>query len=274
MKHFKPTIAALAIAFAIPTTANAQLFGGGSFGNPFNAGPIGSTLTGAGAGAGIGALLAPSGRGGRGAAIGAALGGASALALNSLNQSRSQQFGGQQFGGQQFGGQQFGGQQFIGQSYGAPVGYGAQPVVYGGQTQYSGQNSVSYVQGPTQVTTTRYVQYPVQAQRAPQYVPNVTVAAPNVRLAGPPLQETFVHRGLTRVEHLPVARAEHYVEPARIVYQSPRVATPTYTQQTVQQPVYQQAVQHTAPATLCYAGSDKRYDSWGNEIRTASSCNR
>ena len=126
MKHFKPTIAALAIAFAIPTTANAQLFGGGSFGNPFNAGPIGSTLTGAGAGAGIGALLAPSGRGGRGAAIGAALGGASALALNSLNQSRSQQFGGQQFGGQQFGGQQF-----IGQSYGAPVGYGAQPVVYG-----------------------------------------------------------------------------------------------------------------------------------------------
>jgi len=63
MTYIKMTIAAAAIAFAIPTTANAQFFGGG--GNPFSGGPIGSALTGAGAGAGIGALLAPSGRGGR-----------------------------------------------------------------------------------------------------------------------------------------------------------------------------------------------------------------
>ena len=115
MKHFKTTIAALAIAFAIPATANAQLFGGGSFGNPFNAGPVGSTLTGAGAGAGIGALLAPSGRGGRGAAIGAAIGGASALALNSFNQPRSSQFSGQQFAQPQFSGQQFAQPQFVSQ---------------------------------------------------------------------------------------------------------------------------------------------------------------
>ena len=268
MKHFKPTIAALAIAFAIPTTANAQLFGGGGFGNPFNAGPIGSTLTGAGAGAGIGALLAPSGRGGRGAAIGAALGGASALALNSLNQSRSQQFSSQQFAGQSFSQPQF----------------NAQPY-------YTGQSVSQFVQGPTQ-----HIVQPTQ------YLPTVRVAAPRTVFVAPPppIRQQVINTHVTRIAPVQVAPAQQLTAPVQtqtITLQQPviqrvirqPIVTRQYIDQPVQyidepapvqtvvQPVVSQqvtAAQPVQPSTLCYSGGSTRYDSWGNKIEgvTGSSC--
>ena len=326
MKHFKTTAAALILALAGSTTANAQLFGGldnntilaggagaglgalaGSriaprgnrtegaaigalvgglggaaygnsqsrfAGNPyagqFNPGFNGRNLVGTGAGAviggAIGSNIAGSGNRQEGTAIGAVLGGAAGYAL--ANRSQQQQFGGQQFGGQQ--------------QFAQPVGYSSQPIVYSEQpvgynpqTVYSGQTVTQTYQGPP----TQYVQQQVQ------YVPDVTVAAPNVRLAAPPLQEQVFYSNRVRTEQLPIARAEHYAAPARTVYQSAPIPATSYTvqqptyQAPVQQPVYQQPVQHrvvqqAAPATLCYAGSSKRYDSWGRLIEDGSSCGR
>lgn len=300
MKHFKPTIAALAIAFAIPTTANAQLFGGGGLsnfgglGNPFSAGPLGSTLTGAGAGAGIGALLAPSGRGGRGAAIGAALGGAGALALNSLNQSRRQQFSGQQFAGQSFSQPQFTGQTF------------AQPQFTGQtftqQPYYTGQSVSQFIQGPTQhiVQPTRYlpdvrVQTPRIIQQA---APRTIYVAPP-----PPIRQRAINTNVTNIAPLPVAQAQslsaplvtqtitlqqpvvqriirqpvvtrqyidepvQYIdepEPIQTVVSQPAISQPAISQPVItSQQVIAQPVQ---PSTLCYSGGSTRYDSWGNKI--------
>lgn len=336
MKHFKTTVAALAIAFGVSTTANAQLFGGldnntllggltgagagaglgaiiapsgnnvegaaigalvgglggAAFGNQqsqfagnpfagqFNPGFNGRTLIGTGAGAALGGALgsnlAGSGNRQEGTAIGAVLGGAAGFALANQGQNR-QQFGGQQFGGQQFVGQpqfvgqQFGGQpQFVGQQFGGQQ--FAQPVGYNPQTVYSGQSVTQTFQGPS----TQYVQH-LSTPQSVQYVPDVTVAAPNVRLAGPAIQERVIYSNRVHVEQMPIARAERYVEPPRIVYQSPHIQQQAYTvqQPTYQQPVYQQRhiVQQAAPANLCYAGSSKRYDSWGNEIR-GGSCGR
>ena len=331
MKHFKTTVAALAIAFGLSATANAQLFGG------FDNSTVLGGLTGAGAGAGVGALIAPSGNNVEGAAIGALVGGLGGAAYG----NQQSQFAGNPFAGQfnpgftgrtlvgtgagaaiggaigsniagsgqreegtaigavlggvagyslanqgrnqqQFSGQQFGGQQFSGQQFGQPVGYNPQPVAYSGQTVgynpqlvYSGQTVTQTYQGPS----TQYVQqvptYQAPRHQTVQYVPDVTYAAPSVRLAGPPLRERVVYSNRVHVEHMPIARAEHYVAPARTVYQSPHIPSTRYT---TQQPVYQQAVQqpvvqHTQPETLCYAGSSKRYDSWGNEIKN-SSCRR
>ena len=284
MKHFKPTIAALAIAFAIPTTANAQLFGGGGLsnfgglGNPCSAGPLGSTLTGAGAGAGIGALLAPSGRGGRGAAIGAALGGAGALALNSLNQSRSQQFSGQQFAGQSFSQPQFTSQTF------------AQPQ-FNAQPYYTGQSVSQFVQGPTQ-----HIVQPTQ------YLPTVRVAAPRTVFVAPPppIRQQVINTHVTRIAPVQVAPAQQLTAPVQtqtITLQQPviqrvirqPIVTRQYIDQPVQyidepapvqtvvQPVVSQqvtAAQPVQPSTLCYSGGSTRYDSWGNKIEgvTGSTC--
>ena len=285
MKHFKPTIAALALAFAIPTTANAQLFGGGiGFGNPFNSGPTSGALTGAGAGAGIGALLAPSGRGGRGAAIGAAIGGASGLALSSLNQSRSQQFSGQQFAGQSFSQPQFTGQTFTQQPY------------------YTGQSVSQFIQGPTQhiVQPTRYlpdvrVQTPRIIQQA---APRTIYVAPP-----PPIRQRAINTNVTNIAPLPVAQAQslsaplvtqtitlqqpvvqriirqpvvtrqyidepvQYIdepEPIQTVVNQPAISQPAISQPVItSQQVIAQPVQ---PSTLCYSGGSTRYDSWGNKI--------
>lgn len=326
MKHLKTTVAALSLAFAMSTTASAQLFGGfdnntilaggagaglgalvGSeiaprgnrtegaaigalvgglggaaygnsqsqfAGNPyagqFNPGFNGRNLLGTGAGAVIGGAIGSNiaGRGQRqeGTAIGAVLGGAAGYALSNRGQNQ-QQFGGQQFGGQQFGGQQFG--QPVGYSPQSVV-YAGQPVGYNAQPIYTGQTVTQTYQGPS----THYIQH-VPTHQNIQYTPNVTVAAPNVRLAGPAIQERVVYSNRVHVEQMPIARAEHYVAPARTVYQSPHIPSSTHIvqQPTYQQPVRHRTVQRAAPATLCYAGSSKRYDSWGNEIKN-SSCRR
>ena len=244
-------------------------FSGNPYAGQFNPGFNGRNLLGTGAGAvvggAIGSNIAGSGRRQEGTAIGAVIGGAAGYAL--ANRSQQQQIGSQQFGGQQ--------------QFAQPVGYSTQPTVYSGQpvgynpqTIYSGQTVTQTYQGPP----TQYVQQQVQ------YVPDVTVAAPNVRLAGPPLQEQVFYSNRVRVEQLPLARAEHYAAPARTVYQSARIPSTSYTVQQptyhapVQQPVYQQpvqqhVVQQAEPATLCYAGSSKRYDSWGRLIE-GSSCGR
>lgn len=268
-------------------------FAGNPFAGQFNPGFNGRNLLGTGTGAviggAIGSNIAGSGQRQEGTAIGAVLGGAAGYALANRGQNQ-QQFGGQQFGGQQFGGQPvYAGQQFgqpvgytpqpvySGQQFTQAVGYNSQPNVYSGQpvaynpqTVYSGQTVTQTYQGPP----THYVQQQVQ------YVPDVTIAAPNLRLAGPPIREQVIYSNRVHVEHMPIARAQHYVAPARTVYQSAHVPTTTYTvqQPSYQQPSYQQPVQHrviqpTPPSTLCYAGSEKRYDSWGNEIKT-SSCSR
>lgn len=284
MKHIKTTIAALAIAFAIPSTASAQF--GGLFGsNPFSAGPVGSTLTGAGAGAGIGALLAPSGRGGRGAAIGAALGGAGALALNSLNQSRTPQFSGQQFSGQQFSGQQFAGQSFAQPQFSGQQ-FSGQSIA---QPYYTGQSVSSFVQGPTQ----HFVQ-------STQYLPTVRVAQPRtVRVVpAPPIRQQVINTQVNRIVPLPVAPAQNLSAPVvtqTITLQQPVIQRvirqPIVTRQYVDQPVQyidepapvqqvvqQQVVQHqpviqqaVQPSTLCYGGGKTRYDSWGNKIEGSGS---
>jgi len=254
VKHIKTTIAALAIAFAIPSTASAQF--GGLFGsNPFSAGPVGSTLTGAGAGAGIGALLAPSGRGGRGAAI--------------------QQFSGQQFAGQSFAQPQFSGQQFSGQSIAQPY--------------YTGQSVSSFVQGPTQhfVQSTQYlptvrVAQPrtVRVVPAPpirQQVINTQVnrivplpVAPAQNLSAPVVTQTITLQQpvIQRVIRQPIVTRQYVDQPVQYI-DEPAPVQQVVQQQVVQhQPVIQQAVQ---PSTLCYGGGKTRYDSWGNKIEGSGS---
>ncbi len=242
-------------------------FAGNPFAGQFNPGFTGRNLVGTGAGAviggAIGSNLAGSGVREEGTAIGALIGGAAGYALSSQGQGQGQA---QQFAGRpQFTGQP----QFVGQPVNAPIVYGAQP----GFTQTVPTQQVVYSQ-PQFVPTTTQVPYssqPVQQvfQQQSHITPNITYAAPNLRLAGPEIRERVVYSGVNHVEHIPVARAEHYVttthaSPARVVYQSPHIATPRYTapQRTVQ----------PSSAPLCYAGSSTRYNSWGREIKTSPTC--
>ena len=63
---------------------------------------------------------------------------------------------------------------------------------------------------------------PAPQPRQVYYAPDITIAAPNVRLAGPPLQRPDIQRGLTRVETMPIARAQRVVIPAPQVQPAPR----------------------------------------------------
>ena len=296
MKYFKSAVAAVSLALVAPTTANAQLFGGLD----------NNTVLAGGTGAGLGALagsrIAPRGNRTEGAAIGALVGGLGGAAYGN---SRSR-YGGDPYAGQFNPG--FNGRNLIGTGTGAVIGgaigsniarsgrrqegaaIGAvlggaagYALVNRGQQQFRGQQfrqPVGYNPQPVytgQTVTQTYRSAPTHhVQQQVQYVPNVTVAAPNLRLAGPPLQEQVFYNNRVRIEQLPIARAEHYSTPTRTVYQSPHIPSTTYTvqqptyQAPVQQPVYQQSVQPAAPATLCYAGSSKRYDSWGRPIKKTS----
>lgn len=250
-------------------------FAGNPFAGQFNPGFNGRSLVGTGAGAvlggAIGSNLAGSGVREEGTAIGALIGGAAGYALS--NRGQAQQFAGQpQFIGQQFQGQQFQGQpQFVGQPVSAPIVYGAQPS-YAVQTYTAPTQQVIYSQPQFTApqTSTVYAAPPARplVQHQASLAPNITYASPSLRLAGPEIRERVVYSGVTHVEHMPIARAEHYVAPPRVVYQSPHIATQHVTTQKIVTPQYRP--QSSAP--LCYAGSSKRYDSWGNAINATPTC--
>ena len=206
------------------------------FGNPFagqfNPGFNGNNLLGAGIGAGIGGAigsnLAGSGVRQEGTAIGALLGGVAGYALS----NRSSRYGGVGpqggFGvgglpggipGGGFGpaGPGFvGGPAFGAPSFGGP-GLPMAPIMSGPQFVPSGQ----FISGPV-MPVTRFVQpaprpvilsQPRTVYTAPVST-GITYAAPNVRLAGPPIRPTVVRRTIT-VQPSPVVRAQRVMaEPA------------------------------------------------------------
>jgi len=214
-------------------------FGGNPFAGQFNPGFNGGNLLGAGVGAGLGGVigsnLAGSGVRQEGTALGAVLGGVAGYALSNGGASRygggvSQGgfgpagpgfVGGPGFaGGPAFGAPGFPAPGFNGPAFGAPgfpaPGFGT-PVFNGPQFVPSGQ----FISGPV-LPVTRF------AAPAPRRVilsqprtvftapvsQGITYAAPNVRLAGPPIRPTVVRRTIT-VQPAPVVRAQRVIaEPA------------------------------------------------------------
>jgi outer membrane lipoprotein SlyB len=250
-------------------------FAGNPYAGQFNPGFNGRNLVGTGTGAVLGGVIGSNlaGRGVRqeGTALGAVLGGVAGYALS--NRGQGQQFQGQQFQGQPFQGAQFQGQpQLIGQSYSAPIIYGAQPS-FASSAPISTGSSFITSSAPSSHSNIVYATPPAQSivQHQGHLTPDITYAAPNLRLAGPEIREQVVYSDVTYVEHMPIARAEHYTAPPRVVYQSAHIPTPSYT---VQQPVqhHVQPHQHQQPATLCYAGHSKQYDSWGQAIKPSPTC--
>jgi len=226
-------------------------FAGNPFAGQFNPGFNGNNLVGAGLGAGLGGVigsnLAGSGVRQEGTAIGAVLGGAAGYAIANSRQQASRYGGvgpqggfapaGAGFGpaGPGFvGAPGFGAPGFVGApGFGAPgfvgaPGFGAPgfgtpvlpraPFVSGPQFVPSGQ----YISGPI-VPVTRYVQPAprrvIVSQPRTVYVApvstGITYAAPNVRLAGPPIRPTVVRNRTVRVQAAPVVRAQRIMaEPA------------------------------------------------------------
>jgi len=209
------------------------------YGNPyagqFNPGFNGRNLAGAGIGAGLGGVigsnLAGSGVRQEGTAIGAVLGGAAGYALANRGSSRYGGVGPQGgftpapqggFNGGFVGGPGFvpAGPGFVGGPfYGAPAfgapGLPSAPILSGPQYVPSGQ----YISGPI-MPVTRYIQPPqpqiiLSQPRTVFTAPvsqGITYAAPNVRLAGPPIRPTVVRRTI-RVEATPIVRAERMMAP-------------------------------------------------------------
>lgn len=213
----------------------------GQFNPGFNTRNLVGTGIGAGLGGVIGSNLAGSGQRQEGTAIGAVLGGVAGYALSNRGSSRYGNYGSQggylsgpagngyvggglAYGGYSYGGQGFStGPDFVngpgyvgGPAFGAP-GFPAGPVMHGPQFVPSGQ----YISGPI-MPVTRFVQpaprpvilsQPRTVFTAP-VSPGFTYAAPNVRLAGPPIRPTVVHRSYS-VEPAPIIRAQRIMaEPA------------------------------------------------------------
>ena len=219
------------------------------YGNPyagqFNPGFNGRNLVGTGIGASLGGVigsnLAGSGQRQEGTALGAVLGGAAGYALSNRRTSPYGSYGlqggyvsrpvgnGYVGGGHAFGGQGFssgggfvsgprfvGGPGFGAPGFGAP-GFPAGPVMHGPQFVPSGQ----YISGPI-MPVTRFVQpvprpmilsQPRTVFTAP-VSQGFTYAAPNVRLAGPPIRPTVVRRSYS-VQPAPIIRAQRIMaEPA------------------------------------------------------------
>lgn len=222
MKFLMSSAAIAALAF-VPTTANA---GGSSYGcgaspcaSGFNSGASrygggfgqsgGNGLIGAGVGAALGGVLgsqlAGSGARTEGSYIGAALGGAAGYAIGNGGFGSNGGFG---YGGGSYGGGY--GPGFIG------GGLPPAPVPYGPAFIHSGQ----YLHGPvipvTRYTAPRIQPLPILSQPRTVYTAPVfsglTIAAPNVSLAGPPIRSTVVRRTIS-VEAAPIARAQRYVDP-------------------------------------------------------------
>ncbi|WP_154813637.1 hypothetical protein [Hellea balneolensis] len=227
---------------------------GNPYAGQFNPGFNGRNLIGAGVGAGLGGVigsnLAGTGVQQEGTAIGALLGGAAGYALANRGSSRYGNLGpqggfgpgpiGGSFGpvgpgfnggpvpvgpgfsgGPAFGAPSFGAPAFGAPSFGAP-GFGgpampSAPIMSGPQFINSGQ----FISGPI-IPVTRYVQpapqpiimsQPRTVYTAPVST-SVTYAAPNMRLAGPPIRPTVIRRTIT-VEPAPTVRAQRVVaEPA------------------------------------------------------------
>lgn len=213
------------------------------YGNPyagqFNPGFNTRNLVGAGIGAGLGGVigsnLAGPGQRQEGTAIGAVLGGVAGYALSNRGSSRYGNYGqqggylsgpagnGYVGGGLPYGGYSYGGQEFSIRSafisspaFGAP-GFPAAPIMHGPQFVPSGQ----YISGPI-LPVTRFVQpaprpmilsQPRTVFTAP-VSQGFTYAAPNVRLAAPPIRPTVVRRSYS-VEPAPIIRAQRIIaEPA------------------------------------------------------------
>lgn len=318
-------------------------YGGNPYAGSFNPGFSGNNLLGAGIGAGlggaIGSNLAGSGNRQEGTAIGAVLGG---LAGYGIANARSNRYGNQGFANQGFAGQGFAGQGFAGQgfapayggpAYGGPVyggGFAPAPVFNGPAFGAPALPSYPVMSGPSAIPTGQYlsntyvsgVTMPAPTYTAPIYtaptyqapapqrqyimVPDVTVAAPNVRLAGPSLApQPDVYVGMTRRETMPIVRAERvYINSPMSVtmnqpsYSAPRQSAPvtlptTYaiggnsgghtqiSNRYASQPSghHGDAIHITSPSTggghyhgnytaptLCYKGSSKRYTTQGAEI--------
>lgn len=191
----------------------AGYYGGGHYGGGYsNAHGYGSGngLVGAGigaiAGGVIGSQLAGSGARTEGSIIGAALGGAAGYSLGNAT-----------------GGFAHGGGYGYGSGYGPGYGgvpYGAglpsAPTPYGPTFVHSGQ----YISGPvipvTRYSAPRVQPLPILSQPSTVYTAPVssglTIAAPNVSLAGPPIRSTVVRRTVS-VEPAPIVRAERYTDP-------------------------------------------------------------
>lgn len=268
------------------------------YGNPyagqFNPGFNGRNLVGTGIGAGLGGVigsnLAGSGVRQEGTALGAVLGGAAGYALSNRGSSRYGSYGpqggfnggGYAPSGPVYRGPAFGpaGPGFVGApAYGAPMLPGA-PIMNGPQFVPSGQ----YISGPI-MPVTRYIQpaprpvilsQPRTVYTAPVHH-GITYAAPNVRLAGPPIRPTVV-RHTVRVEAAPVVRAERVMaEPANcpagttlqsdgsclentVSYAAPSYSTPSYSTPVISQP-------YVAPQMAdCPAGTTQQSDGTCLEI--------
>ena len=296
MKFLMSTAAIAALAF-VPATANAQYHGGNS--NPWIGAGVGAV-----AGGVLGSQFAGSGARTEGSAIGAVLGGAAGYAI--ANRSHASRYGHSGYGyngGYGYGGASryggygsgghggFNGGGFNGGGFvpaGGFVGGGFAPGFVPGPVMNGPTfvNSGRYISGPV-IPVTRYIQpapRPVTILSQPRTVftapvySGITYAAPNVRLAGPPIRSTVV-RHTVRTQHMPIARAERYVDPvmadcpAGTTQQSDGTclertytAAPTYTPA----PAYTPAPRYTPPVISqpynppqmanCPAGTTKQSD--------------
>ncbi len=289
MKFLMSSAAIAALAF-VPATANAQYHGGNS--NPWIGAGVGAV-----AGGVLGSQLAGSGARTEGSAIGAVLGGAAGYAI--ANRSHASRYGSSGYGyngGYGYGGasRYGGGYSHSGYGHGgySHSGYGnggfngggfvPGPVMSGPSFVHSGQ----YISGPV-IPVTRYIQpapRPVTILSQPRTVftapvySGITYAAPNVRLAGPPIRSTVV-RHTVRTQHMPIARAERYVDPVMAdcpagttpqsdgtCLERTYTAAPTYTPA----PAYTPAPRYTPPVISqpynppqmanCPAGTTKQSD--------------
>ena len=293
-----------AILCALATPAQAQFLGGN-----VNNNTVFSGVTGAGAGAGIGALIAPRGNNVEGAAIGAVVGGLGGLGgaayanqfdnrqfnrpfnrqvnpqLNRRSRYGNAGFSGQQFRDQQiiysqpapYGGQNIGQPVTVQDNYGQPVyaqpDYGQQIAVhpsYAARPTYAQPNSVSWGQ-PYSAQGGHVISQP-SVVYTPAPSAQLTHAPAGLTLEGPPLPPREIHRGVTYVEPAPVIRAQRNdsLQYDNNIWQSSSYAQQSQpTHSTSQTP--QHTTQHTQGASYCYPGSDKRYDSYGNLVN--GSCN-
>lgn len=247
--------------------------------NGFGNSSTGSTLVGAGAGAGIGALIAGRGNNVEGALLGAALGGVAGNAFGPRRQSFNGRPAGRYVGGPVQGGFPIQGGFPVQQG---PV-YGQAPVGY--------VNSGQYVSGPV-VPVTRYVQpqvQPVYTQRtvyvqqpAPApVVQRVVVRAPQIAQCPanttPQSDGTCLDRNVTHYSS-PVEQrstsSRHEPCPSGSTKQSDgtcltsmvtHIDRTAYTQPTYVQP-QPQAQPYQPQSVFCYEGSSQRYDQWGHNL--------
>lgn len=257
----------------VASNAFAPQQGFGGFGNS----STGSTLVGAGAGAGIGALIAGRGNNVEGALLGAALGGVAGNAFGPRRQSFNGRPAGRYVGGPVQGG--FPVQQ-------GPV-YSQAPVGY--------INSGQYVSGPV-VPVTRYVQPQVQPiythrtvyvqQPAPApVVQRVVVRAPQIAQCPanttPQSDGTCLDRNVTQYvspveqrstssRHEPcpsgsTKQADGTCLTSMVTHIDHTVhSQPSYT--AAPQPSYVQAQPYQPQSVYCYEGSSQRYDQWGHNL--------